>query len=83
MLDSRATSNFIDQTLLKKLNLGTDVPITQAFCTLFGHALRTYNQHKLAFQATGINNHTISTTGIFIAADLKRVHMVFELPWLI
>ena len=48
MLDSKATSNFIDQTLLKELDLGTNKPISQAFRMLFSHALKTYNQHELA-----------------------------------
>lgn len=83
MLDSEATSNFIDQTLLKELDLGTDTPITRAFQTLPGHVLRTYNQHKLVFKATNTTNHTISIANMFIAAGLKRVHMVFGLSWLI
>ena len=83
MLDSGATSNFIDQTLLKKLDLGTSEPILQAFCILSDHALRTYNQHELAFQVTDITNCIIGTTGTFIAADLKGVHIVFGLSWLV
>lgn len=83
MLDSGATSNFIDQTLLEELDLGIGVPITRAFRTLSGHALRTYNQHELALQATNTTNRTIGTAGTFIAADLKRVHMVLGLPWLV
>ena len=79
MLDSGAISNFIDQTLLKKLNLGTGVPILQAFCTLSGHALKIYNQHKLAFQMTNTTNCTIGTAGTFIATNLKGVHMVLGL----
>ena len=53
------------------------------FCELFGHALKTYNQHKLAFQVTDTTNYTIGTTNMFIAVDLKGVHMVLGLPWLV
>ena len=83
MLDNKATSNFIDQTLLKKLDLRTGTPIIQAFRTLFGHALRIYNQHKLALKATNTTNCTMGTAGTFITTDLKGIHMVLELPWFV
>ena len=83
MLDSGATSNFTNQTFLKKLDLETSVPILQAFCMLFGYALRIYNQHELALQATNTTNCTIGTAGTFIAVNLKRVYMVLKLSWLI
>lgn len=83
ILDSGATSNFINQTFLKELDLGTGKPILRAFCTLFGHALRTYNQHELAFQAINTTNRTIRTADTFIAADLKGIHIVFRLFWLV
>lgn len=50
---------------------------------LSSHALRMYNQHKLAFQATNTINCTINTAGTFIAVDLKGVHMVLGLPWFV
>ena len=83
MLDSGAINNFIDQTLLKELDLGTNKLILQAFYTLFGHVLRTYNQYKLAFQATDTTNCTIRTASTFIVADLKEVHIVLRLSWLV
>ena len=79
ILNSRTTSNFIDQTLLKELDLETSVPILRAFCTLSNHALKTYNQHKLVLQVTNIINCTIETIGTFIAVDLKKVHMILKL----
>ena len=77
MLDSRATSKFINQTLLKELDL---VSITQMFCTLSGHA---YNQYKLVLKATDTTNCMIGTVGTFIATNLKWVHMILGLFWLI
>ena len=43
MLDSGTTSNFINQTVLKKLDFRASVSIMQAFYMLFDHALRMYN----------------------------------------
>ena len=79
MLNSRAISNFIDQTLLKELDLGTGELILQAFHMLSAHALRPYNQHELTLQATDTIKCMIGTASTFIVADLKGVHMVLGL----
>lgn len=82
LLDTRAASNFISQTVVKDLGLGNGEVVSRGFRSFDGQPLRTYSQHAIAVNAVDSTGRSVDTTGTFIAADFVGFDVVLGLPWL-
>ena len=82
LVDSGAQENFIDQRVVKELDLASK-PAPIRATSIDGHTLKTYGLVDCETHATDGRGTTRSLPQSFISTDIRKFDMILGWPWLV